>query len=146
MIRIKRTYERPAPGDGRRVLVERLWPRGMKKEALAADAWRKEVAPTTELRKWFDHRAERWEEFRRRYRAELDANPAGWEPLLAAARDGALTLLYSAHDTRHNGAVVLRDYLVERMAGRRRGPTPARARGDGIRRRIAPRPRARRGA
>ena len=75
MIRIKRTYDPAARGDGWRVLVERLWPRGMKKEALAADAWLKEVAPSTELRKWFDHRVERWEEFQHRYREELKENP-----------------------------------------------------------------------
>jgi uncharacterized protein YeaO (DUF488 family) len=117
MIRIKRTYEAPKRGDGRRILVERLWPRGMKKEALALDAWRKEVAPSTELRKWFGHRIERWEEFRRRYRHELDANPGGWEPILDPSRRGTVTLLYSAHDTLHNGAVVLRDYLATKRAG-----------------------------
>jgi uncharacterized protein YeaO (DUF488 family) len=117
VIRIKRTYEPPARSDGRRILVERLWPRGMKKESLAADAWMKDVAPSTKLRKWFDHRVERWEEFCRRYRAELDANPAAWKPLLEAA--GTVTLLYSAHDTVHNGAVVLRDYLADRKAGAR---------------------------
>jgi len=111
VIRIKRTYEAPARGDGRRILVERLWPRGMKKEALGADAWMKEVAPSTRLRKWFGHRPERWEEFRRRYRSELDANPAAWKPIVEAARSGNVTLLYSAHDTDHNGAVALRDYL-----------------------------------
>ena len=116
MIRIKRTYDPPARGDGRRILVERLWPRGMKKEALAADAWMKEVAPSTELRKWFDHRVERWEEFRRRYRDELNADRGIWEPILEASRRRTVTLLYSAHDTLHNGAVVLRDYL-ERKAG-----------------------------
>jgi uncharacterized protein YeaO (DUF488 family) len=92
----------------------------MKKASLAADAWTKEVAPSTELRKWFDHRVERWEECRRRYRAELDANPAAWEPILEAAKDRAVTLLYSAHDTEHNGALVLRDYLAERLKPRRR--------------------------
>ena len=117
MIRIKRTYDPPARGDGRRVLVERLWPRGMKKEALEADAWMKEVAPSTELRKWFDHRVERWEEFRRRYRDELNVNPDAWEPILDASSRGTVTLLYSAHDTLHNGAVVLRDYLARREAG-----------------------------
>lgn len=117
MIRIKRTYDPPARGDGRRILVERLWPRGMKKEAVAAEAWMKEVAPSTELRKWFDHRVERWEEFRRRYRKELDANPSAWEPILDTKRR-TVTLLYSAHDILHNGAVVLRDYLVERQAQR----------------------------
>jgi uncharacterized protein YeaO (DUF488 family) len=122
MIRIKRTYDPPARGDGWRVLVERLWPRGMKKEALAVDAWMKDVAPSTELRRWFDHRVERWEEFRRRYRRELAANPAAWAPILHVERRGRVTLLYSAHDTEHNGAVVLRDYLMDRggtSAGKR---------------------------
>jgi uncharacterized protein YeaO (DUF488 family) len=90
----------------------------MKKEALEADAWMKEVAPSTELRKWFDHRVERWEEFKRRYREELDANHDGWKPILDASRRHTVTLLYSAHDTLHNGAIVLRDYLSERDAGR----------------------------
>jgi uncharacterized protein YeaO (DUF488 family) len=116
VIRIKRTYEPPARGDGRRILVERLWPRGMKKDALAADAWLKEVAPSTELRKWFGHRVERWQEFRDRYQAELDANQEAWAPILAEAQQGTVTLLYSAHDTVHNGAVVLRDYLTERTS------------------------------
>ena len=114
MIRIKRAYEPLAPADGKRFLVERLWPRGIRKEALAMDAWLKEVAPSTELRKWFGHRPERWEEFRRRYRAELDENAEEWKPILAAARHDPVTLLYSAHDVQHNGALVLRDYLAER--------------------------------
>lgn len=113
MIHVKRAYEPPARGDGRRILVERLWPRGMKKEALAADAWMKDVAPSTALRKWFGHRVERWEEFQRRYRHELDANPDAWAPLLYEAAHGTVTLLYSAHDTLHNSALVLRDYLTE---------------------------------
>jgi uncharacterized protein YeaO (DUF488 family) len=116
MIRIKRTYEPAARGDGRRILVERLWPRGMKKDALAADAWMKEVAPSTKLRKWFDHREERWQEFRRRYRDELNANPDAWKAILEASRRRTVTLLYSAHDTLHNGALVLRDYLMKRAA------------------------------
>jgi len=119
VIQIKRTYEPPARGDGRRILVERLWPRGLKKEALGADAWVKEVAPSTKLRQWFDHRVERWEEFQRRYRNELDSNPGAWEPILEASRRGPVTLLYSAHDTLHNGALVLRDYLAERDTGHR---------------------------
>ena len=101
MIRIKRTYDPPTRGDGLRILVERLWPRGITKEALAADAWMKEVAPSTELRRWFGHRVERWEEFRRRYREELSRNPAAWEPILEAERRGTVTLLYSAHDVAH---------------------------------------------
>lgn len=114
MLRIKRTYDAPERGDGRRILVERLWPRGMKKEALAAAAWMKEVAPSTELRKWFDHRVERWAAFRQRYRAELRANRSAWEPILDAERRGTVTLLYGAHDVLHNSAVVLREFLLER--------------------------------
>jgi uncharacterized protein YeaO (DUF488 family) len=125
MIRIKRTYDPPARSDGQRFLVERLWPRGLTKTAVAADAWLKDVAPTTALRKWFDHRVERWDEFRRKYRAELRANPAAWERILAASKEGRVTLLYSSHDQVHNGAVVLRDFLAERAArtsGRRSAP------------------------
>ena len=118
MIRIKRTYESRARGDGRRILVERLWPRGMKKEALQAHVWMKEVAPSTQLRKWFGHRPERWREFRRRYRQELRTNADAWSPILDASKRGAVTLLYSAHDLEHNGAVVLREYLMERSRGR----------------------------
>jgi uncharacterized protein YeaO (DUF488 family) len=114
VIRVKRAYEPPAKSDGRRILVERLWPRGMKRAALAADVWAKEVAPSARLRKWFGHRGERWAEFRRRYRAELDAVPAAWTPILEAAARGRVTLLYSARDTAHNGALVLQEYLGER--------------------------------
>lgn len=111
MIRIKRAYEPVARTDGRRVLVERLWPRGVKKSALHADAWLKDVAPSTELRKWYGHDPERWPEFRRRYRNELKANERAWSPLLAAAARRRVTLLYAAHDPLRNSAVVLRDYL-----------------------------------
>jgi uncharacterized protein YeaO (DUF488 family) len=129
MLKLKRAYEPAEPADGQRLLVERLWPRGVTKAALAADAWVKEAAPSTELRKWFGHRPERWDEFRRRYRAELAANPAAWQPILDAAKRGPVTLLYSAHDTEHNGALVLREYLTERPARRRPvRPHPARAR------------------
>ena len=91
----------------------------------------KEVAPTTELRQWFSHEVERWEEFRRRYRKELDSNRSAWEPLLDAARHGTVTLLYSAHDALHNGAIVLRDHLAERQTAqprhrKRAGTRPAR--------------------
>ena len=118
MIRIKRTYEPRGRGDGRRILVERLWPRGMKKEELQAHAWMKDVAPSTQLRQWFGHRTERWQEFRRRYRQELRANAESWSPILDASKRGAVTLLYSAHDLEHNGAVVLREYLMERSRAR----------------------------
>ena len=134
MIRIKRTYEPRARGDGRRILVERLWPRGMKKEALEADAWMKDVAPSTTLRQWFGHRPERWKEFRRRYETELNANPDAWAPILDASSRGAVTLLYSAHDVEHNGAVVLRDYLAAREPARARSRgAPARRLGSSTR-------------
>jgi uncharacterized protein YeaO (DUF488 family) len=129
MIRIKRAYDPRERGDGRRMLVERLWPRGVTKEALAADAWLKDVAPSTELRKWFDHRVERWDAFRRRYRDELNARPDAWKPILEASERGTVTLIYSARDVLHNGATVLRDYLAERAAKpARRGRPAGRAR------------------
>ena len=118
MIRVKRTYDPPARGDGRRILVERLWPRGLRKEELALDAWVKEVAPSTALRRWFGHRLHRWDEFRRRYREELIANPGAWERIARAGTRGTVTLLYSAHDTLHNSALVLRDFLGGRATKR----------------------------
>jgi uncharacterized protein YeaO (DUF488 family) len=119
MIRIKRAYQPSARGDGRRFLVERLWPRGMKKAELQADAWVKEVAPSAELRVWYGHRPDRWREFRRRYQNELRANESAWTPLLAAARKRNVTLLYTAHDPLHNSAVVLREYLERRRSSPR---------------------------
>jgi len=116
-IRTKRVTEAASPADGCRVLVDRVWPRGMKKEAVAADLWLKEIAPSTPLRKWFAHDPERWEEFRTRYFAELDTNPQALETLRAAAGDRPLTLLFSARDGEHNQAVALRAYLLHR-AGR----------------------------
>jgi uncharacterized protein YeaO (DUF488 family) len=113
MIRLKRVYDPPDPGDGARLLVERLWPRGMKKEDLRLDGWLKEVAPSHALRRWFAHDPARWEEFERRYRAELDAHPETWQPILEAAQQGDVTLLYSARDTQHNSAVVLKAYLED---------------------------------
>ncbi len=116
MITIQRVYEHKADSrGGKSFLVERLWPRGIKKEALHADAWLKEVAPSTELRKWFNHDPAKWEEFQRRYRAELDAHPETLRPLQEAAREGDITLLYSARDTQHNNAQVLREYLQRHL-------------------------------
>ena len=109
-IRIKRVYEAPEAGDGARILVDRLWPRGLSKEKAALTDWMKEVAPSTELRKWFDHDPERWAEFQERYRAELKDNPAV-EALRRRAAHGTVTLLYGARDTRFNDAVVLADVL-----------------------------------
>ena len=111
-IQIKRVYEPVSRRDGRRILVERLWPRGIKKEALALDDWMKEVAPSGALRKWFGHRPERWEEFQRRYRRELDDHPDAWGTILDASRRSTVTLLFSARDTSRNSAVVLREYLA----------------------------------
>ncbi|HKK28709.1 MAG TPA: DUF488 family protein [Gemmatimonadota bacterium] len=112
---IKRAYEEPSEDDGRRFLVDRVWPRGRSREALDLEAWTRDVAPSDELRKWFGHDPERWEGFRRRYRQELRERPEALEPLLEAARDGPVTLVYGARDTERNNAVVLRDVLVERL-------------------------------
>lgn len=117
MIRLRRVYEPAAPEDGERVLVERLWPRGMRKADLQMDAWAKDVAPTTELRRWFGHDPAKWEEFQRRYRGELDTEPEAWAPLLEAARKGTVTLLFSSHDAEHNNAVVLKSYLEAQLRG-----------------------------
>jgi uncharacterized protein YeaO (DUF488 family) len=115
MIRVKRVYEPPARSDGRRFLVDRLWPRGIAKAALATVVWLREVAPSHELRKWFHHEPERWAEFQRRYRAELAARPEAWRLLLEAARDGDVTLLFSARDLDRNNAVALQAFLDEQL-------------------------------
>lgn len=115
MIRVKRVYETVEAVDGKRFLVERLWPRGMRKEALIMDGWMKSIAPSDALRHWFGHDPAKWEEFRRRYAAELEENRDFWEPLLSEARQGAVTLLYSAHDQEHNNAVALKAFLEERL-------------------------------
>ena len=111
-LQLKRAYEAPAPGDGRRVLVDRLWPRGLKKDAAALDLWAKDLAPTNELRKWFGHDPERWAEFKRRYTAELRQHTELLDDLRALARRGTVTLIYAARDEEHNEAVVLRDVLL----------------------------------
>ena len=120
MIRIKRIYDPSARADGVRFLVERLWPRGVKKAELELDDWLKRVAPSTELRKWFSHDAARWEEFQRRYRAELDQHPEAWQPILDAANKGDVTLLFSSHDAAHNNAVALKDYLETKQRNQAR--------------------------
>ena len=118
MIRLKRVYEPPGRDDGRRFLVERLWPRGMKKESLAMEGWLKDVAPSNDLRQWFGHDPAKWEEFQQRYAAELESNPAALEPLLEAAREGTVTLLYSAHDREHNNVQTLKSFLNKRLGWR----------------------------
>lgn len=130
MIEVKRVYD-PAAGtaggpraakEGSRFLVERLWPRGMRKEALKFEAWLKDVAPSDELRRWFAHDPAKWPEFRRRYFAELDSHPAAWAPLVEAARRGNVALLFSSKELELNNAVALKDYieahLKKRSAGR----------------------------
>lgn len=128
MIRLKRVYEPPEPRDGARFLVERLWPRGMSKQQLRVDGWLRDVAPSTELRLWFSHDPHKWDEFRRRYFAELDRRPETWQPLLEAARTGTVTLVFSARDTEHNNAVALKEYLEKRLGAVRRSRGSAASR------------------
>lgn len=116
-IAIKRVYEDAASNDGTRILVDRLWPRGVSKDRAALAEWSKDVAPSDDLRKWFGHDPAKWAEFQKRFRAELDANEDGWKPLLEHARKARkLTLLFAAHDTEHNNAVVLKSYLDKRLS------------------------------
>jgi len=113
-IRLKRAYEPPASDDGIRILIDRLWPRGVKKTNAAIDEWMKEIAPSTKLRKWFSHDPERWQEFWRRYQTEIRHHPDEFERLRTLAQRGRITLVFSAHDEAHNDAVVLKDLLLER--------------------------------
>lgn len=114
-IQLRRAYEPPTAADGRRILVDRIWPRGLTKQKAHIDDWLKDAAPSNELRRWFGHDPTKWEEFQRRYREELGADPAALGPLLEAARSGPLTLLYGAKDEQHNQAIVLKEILKERL-------------------------------
>ena len=116
MIQLKRVYSRRESNDGSRFLIERLWPRGVKKVSLRIDAWLKDAGPSHELRKWFSHDPKKWYEFRRRYFSELDRNPEAWAPTLKAAQKGNVTLLFSSRDTEHNNAVALKQYLEAGIA------------------------------
>jgi uncharacterized protein YeaO (DUF488 family) len=116
MIQLRRVYDEPRAHEGARFLVERLWPRGIGKAELEIDGWQKEAGPSTELRKWFNHDPQKWDEFQRKYFAELDTRPEAWEPILQAADRGTVTLLYSSHDTEHNNAVALKRYLEAKVA------------------------------
>ena len=118
-VQLKRAYEPPARGDGTRILIDRLWPRGMTKKSAAIDEWFKDVAPSTALRQWFGHDPARWQEFRRCYAGEVRQNPGYLGKLRARARLGPITLVFSAHDEAHNDAVVLRDLLLGRSVKRR---------------------------
>lgn len=115
-IHLVRVYDHSPRGAGPAFLVERLWPRGVRRDEIGMDAWLKEAAPSTELRQWFAHDPDKWEEFRRRYFAELDAHPAGWQSIIAAVGEGDVTLLFSSRDREHNNAVALRDYLLAHIA------------------------------
>jgi len=111
MIKLNRAYEKPAKDDGERILVERLWPRGVTKAKAKLDLWLKDVAPSTELRKWFGHDPDRWIEFRQRYRKELKQKADQIKLLRRKAREGTITLIYAARDEAHNGALVLKQFL-----------------------------------
>jgi uncharacterized protein YeaO (DUF488 family) len=110
-VTVKRVYDPPSAEDGMRVLVDRLWPRGLKKEKARIDRWLRDVAPSTELRRWFGHDPKRWDEFRERYTAELRGHSDALDELRRLAGEGHVTLLFAAHDEQHNDAVVLRDLL-----------------------------------
>ena len=114
-IDLKRAYDPPATGDGRRILVDRVWPRGIAKDDLRIDAWLKDLAPSTELRKWFGHDPAKWDEFRKRYARELEQRSEALEELVEKARAGHVTLVFSAKDTEHNNAVALRENLERRL-------------------------------
>lgn len=114
-IRIKRAYRAARVSDGQRILVDRLWPRGMARHRLRIAAWEKDIAPSDELRRWFNHDPGKWEEFRNAYRAELEQNPDAVVRLCELARAGPVTLVYGAKDEAHNNAVVLKEYLERRL-------------------------------
>lgn len=124
-IHVRRVYDHGTDGGGAQFLVDRLWPRGKRKDSLALDGWVRDVAPSDRLRQWFKHDPARWDEFVRRYNAELDAHPEAWEPLLDAASHGDVTLLFGAKDEEHNNAVALKQYLERKLDQKERGPRRA---------------------
>jgi uncharacterized protein YeaO (DUF488 family) len=115
MIRIKRVSAPAEPDDGIRLLVERLWPRGVAKAKLKLNSWLKDAAPSTELRKWFNHDPAKWKEFQKRYFAELKKHPEAWQPIIEAAEKGTVTLLFSSRDAEHNNVVALKKYLDKKL-------------------------------
>ena len=114
-LRVKRAYDAPEPSDGLRYLVDRIWPRGIKKEALQINAWLKDLAPSSVLRIWFNHEPAKWDEFCRLYSAELECKPEMWQSLLNKLFTSNVTLIYSARSESYNNAVALRNYLMEKM-------------------------------
>ena len=119
-IRVKRVYELSDPSDGRRYLVDRLWPRGITRDGASVDAWLKELGPSRQLRRWFGHDPARWLAFKRRYFKELEDAREAWEPLVVEARRRPVTLLFSARDERHNQAVALAEFLRRRLSRTKR--------------------------
>ena len=115
MIQLKRAYAEPSKRDGLRILVERLWPRGVSKEQVAIDLWLKELAPSTELRKWYSHDLEKWDEFRKRYWSELQQKGDLLVFLKHRTSEGPVTFVYAAHDEEHNSAIALKEFLEERI-------------------------------
>ncbi len=115
MIQLKRIYDPPDPDDGIRILVDRLWPRGMKKENLHMDEWIRDVAPSDALRRWFAHDPAKWDEFRRRYSIELEKNPESWRPIFNAVKRSTITLLFSTHNLEQNNAVALKSFLEKQL-------------------------------
>ena len=115
MIRVHRAYDQPVSLAGRRFLVDRLWPRGIRKADLALEGWLKATAPSNELRHWYHDNPQQWELFRQRYFAELEENPQAWQPLADAAREGDVVLIYSSREVEHNNAVALKEFLEARL-------------------------------
>lgn len=127
MLQLKRVYEPPSPSDGQRILVERLWPRGLTKARAAVDLWLKDVAPSPELGKWFAHDPAKWPRFKERYWKELRVHPEAVGQIRKAAREGTVTLVYAAHDQEHNGALALQQFLDgRRESARKADPQPNR--------------------
>jgi uncharacterized protein YeaO (DUF488 family) len=126
MVRIKRAYDEPTKADGFRILVERLWPRGLRKADAAVDLWLKEIAPSTELRQWYGHDVTRWLEFKKRYEGELRANPDIVRELQEYCCKGSTTFVYAAHDEEHNSAVVLREFMQRRVRTKHARRDPVR--------------------
>jgi uncharacterized protein YeaO (DUF488 family) len=115
MISLKRAYEKPSPSDGCRILVERLWPRGLAKQDVKIDLWPKEAAPSTELRRWFNHEPDKWAEFKRRYVRELGARRESLEPMLERVRGGRVTFVFASRESQFNNAVALKEYVERKI-------------------------------
>jgi uncharacterized protein YeaO (DUF488 family) len=120
MIKVRRVYDKELEGEGVRFLVDRLWPRGVSKVSLGDHKWLREVAPSNELRHWYRHDPDKWDEFQQRYAAELDEKEDLWQPILEAARQGDVTLLYSSREREHNNAVALKRYLERKLSDERK--------------------------